>query len=67
MFPSVLYLWNGWTDSTEIWHVREQLAGQLIQTRDGIHLHVRTSVPFFRISETAGRIALEFGVLLETS
>ena len=36
----------------------------------GVHLHVRTraraDVPFFCISETAGRIALKFGVWLET-
>ena len=35
-----------------------------------VHLHVRTSaladVPPFRISETAGRIALKFGLLVET-
>ena len=36
----------------------------------GVHLHVRTcaraDVPLFRISETAGWIALKFSVLLET-
>ena len=40
------------------------------QVMGGVHLHVRTcaraDVPLFRISETAGRIALKFGVLLET-
>ena len=62
------YLWNGWSDSAEIWYVvRDQSAGQFIQARDGVHLHVRTCAPLFRISGTDGRIALKFGVLLETS
>ena len=47
--------------------LRDQLAGQLIQTRDGVDLHLRTCVPLFRISGTAGRIALKFGMLRETS
>ena len=38
-----LYLGNGWTDCAEIWYVvRDQLARQLTQTKDGIHLHVHT-------------------------
>ena len=40
------------------------------QVMGGVHLHVRTcaraDVPVFRISETAGPIALKFGVWLET-
>ena len=40
------------------------------QDMDGVHLHVRTcagaDVPAFRISGTAGRIALKFGRWLET-
>ena len=40
------------------------------QVMGGVHLHVRkcarADVPLFRISETAGRIALKFGVLLDT-
>ena len=64
------YLRNGWTDCHEIWNVvRDQLARQFSQTTDGVHLRVRlrTYVPLFRISGTAGRIALKFGMLLETS
>ena len=40
------------------------------QVMGGVHLRVRTCtrayVPLFRSSETAGRIALKFGVLLDT-
>ena len=42
----------------------------ITQVMVGVHLHVRTcaraDVPLFRISETARRIALTFGVWLET-
>ena len=42
----------------------------ITQVMGGMHLHVRTcaraGVPHFRISEAAGRIALKFGVWLET-
>ena len=42
----------------------------ITQVIDGVHLDVRTctraDVPLFRILETAGRIALKFGVWLET-
>ena len=62
------YFGNGWTDCAEIWYVvGDQLARQLTQTEDGVHLHVRTCVPLFHISGTALRIALKFGMLLETS
>ena len=37
------YLGNGWTDCADIFYVaRDQLASQLTQTKDGVHLHVRT-------------------------
>ena len=49
---------------------RDQAAMHITQVMGGVHLHVRTcaraDVPPFRISETAGRIALKFGVWLET-
>ena len=42
----------------------------ITQVMDGVHLHVRTcaraDMPLFHISEMAGRIALKFGVWLET-
>ena len=42
----------------------------LIQVMGGVHLHVCTfagaDVPLFRITETAERIALKFGVRVET-
>ena len=63
-----LYLENGWTDRAEIWYVvRVQLSWQFTSTRAGVHLHVRTCVPLFRISGTAGRTALKFGILSVTS
>ena len=38
---------------------------------DGVHKHVRTNahayMPLFRVSETAGRIELKFGVWLQTA
>ena len=55
LFP---YLGNGWTDSAEIWYVaREPLARLFAKVKGEAKLHV-----LFRISETAGRIALKFGV-----
>ena len=54
------YLGNSWADCAEIWCVvRDQLARQFTQTQGRVHLHVRTCVPLFRISGTAGRIALK--------
>ena len=47
--------------------VRDPLAMRLTLLRGGVHLHVRTCTPLFRFSGTAGRIALKFGMLLETS
>ena len=42
----------------------------ITQVMGGVHMHVRTcageDVPLFRTSETAGQIALKFGVWLET-
>ena len=47
----------------------DEVAMHITQVMDGVHLHVRTcarvDVPLFLISETAGRIALKFGVRLE--
>ena len=63
--PPFLYLGNGWTDCAEIWCVaRDPLAKLFAKVNGGAHLHVRTC-PLFRISETAGRIALKFGMWLE--
>ena len=46
IYFSTFYLGNGWTDCTEILYVvRDQLARQLTQTKNGVHLHV----PLFRI------------------
>ena len=62
LFP---YLGNRWTDCTKIWYVvRDQLARQFTQTKGWAHLHVSTCLPFFRVSGTAERIALKFGMLL---
>ena len=62
------YLGNGLMDCAEIWRaVRDQLAMRFKLLRGGMHLHVRTRASLFRISGTAGRIALKFGMLLETS
>ena len=37
------YLGNDWTDCAEIWYVvTDELARQYTQTKDGVHLHVRT-------------------------
>ena len=56
------YLGNGWTECAEIWCVaREPLAMRFTQTKGGVHLHVQMCKSLFRISETAGRIALKFG------
>ena len=66
--PSVTYLGNSLTDCGEIWCVvRDPLAMRFTLFRDGVHLHVRTCAPLFRILGTAGRIALKFGMLLETN
>ena len=65
--PPFPYLGNGWTDCAEIWCVvRDPLAMRFTLLRGGVHLHVRTCAPLFRISETAGRIALKFGIWLGT-
>ena len=49
---------------------RDQVAMHIAQVMDSAHLHLRTCVqmrPRFRISVTAGRIALKFGERLEIS
>ena len=52
-------------DCAEIWSVvRDPLAMRFTQTKGGVHLHVRTCEFVFRISGTAGHIALKFGVWL---
>ena len=42
----------------------------IVQIMGGVHLHVcmcaRVDVPLFRISETAGQIALKFGKWIQT-
>ena len=69
MLTSVLYLGNGWRDNAEIWRVvRDPLDMSFTLLRGGVHLHVRTCAPPpFRISGTAGRIALKLGMLLDTN
>ena len=63
MLPSIPNLGNGWTDCAEIWRVvRDQLAVRFTLLWGGVHLHVRTCAPLFRISETVGRTALKFGM-----
>ena len=62
-----LHLGNGWTDCAEILClIRDPQARLLAKVHGGAQLHVRTCAPPFRISETAGRIALKFGMWLET-
>ena len=61
------YLGNGWTGCAEIWCVlRDPLARLFANVNGGVYLHVRTYAPLFRILETAVRIALKFGMWLET-
>ena len=61
------YLVNGWTDCAEIWYlVRDPLAMRFTEVDYGVQMHMRTCAPLFRISGTTGRIALKFGVWLET-
>ena len=55
---------NGWTDCAEIWYVVRDPLARVV--KDGVQLHMRTCAPFFGISETAGQIALKFGMSLET-
>ena len=51
------YLRNGWTDCAEIWYVvRDQLTRQCKPRM----WYICTCLPLFRISGTAGRIALKF-------
>ena len=64
--PPFLYIGNGWTDCAEIWFVaRDPLALRFTKVNGGVQVHVRTYAPLFRISGTAGRIALKLGVWLE--
>ena len=64
--PSLSYLGNGWRNCAKIWCViKDQLPKCFTQVKGGVHLHVCTCVPLFRISGTTGRIALKFGVWLE--
>ena len=63
-------LGNGWTDCAENWYAvrdplesvlqRSRLAKRFTEVDGGVHVHVRP--PPFRISGTAGRIALKIGV-----
>ena len=40
MFPSALYVGNGWTDCAEIWCVvKDQIAMRFTPLRGGMHLH----------------------------
>ena len=62
---------NGLTDYDQIWCVlRDQLQIHVTQVMNGLHLHVqhvrmfKCAPPPFRISETIGRIALKFGVMV---
>ena len=64
--PPFPYLGNGWTNCAEIWLVvRAPLAWSFTKVNGGVQVHVRTCAPFFRISGTAGWIALKLGVWLE--
>ena len=67
MLPSIPYLGKGWTDCAEIWCVvRGQLAMRFTLSGMGfICTCARARAPLFRISGTAGRIALIFGMLLQ--
>ena len=47
--------------------VRDQLPMRFTLLMDGVHLHVRTWAPLFRISGTDGRIVLKFGMVFETN
>ena len=61
------YVGDGWTDCAKIWCVvRSQLSKRFAQVKSWVLLHVRTCVPIFHVSGTAGRIALKFGAWLET-
>ena len=40
--------------------VRDPFARRFTEVDDGVQMHVRTFAPLFRISGTAGRIALKF-------
>ena len=52
-------------DCTKVWCVaRDPLAKYCTENLFGIHWQVRTCASLFRISETAGRTALKFGVWL---
>ena len=54
------HLGNGWTDCAEIWFVvRDSLAWRCTTANGGVQVHVCTNAPLFRISGTAGRIALK--------
>ena len=65
------YFGNGWKEFAGILCVvRDPLASRFIEVKSGVHLHAstytRADSPRFPISETTGRIALEFGMHLET-
>ena len=54
-------------DCTETWYVvRDPLAKLFAKVNDWAQLHARTCAYLFHISERAGRIALKFGMWLET-
>ena len=53
---------NGCTDCAEIWCVvRNQFSYVFHTLSGGVHMHVRTCVPFSYIPGTAERFALKFG------
>ena len=53
------HLWKGWTECADIWCVViNKLAPRFTKVEGGVRLHVC----LFRISGTAGRIALKLGV-----
>ena len=59
------YFGNGWTDFDEIWCViRDRLVKRFTHVMDGVHLHKHARIPLFRISGTAERIVLKFGMRL---
>ena len=66
--PHFPYLGNGLTNCAEFWFVViYQLAWCFTKVLYGVHVHVRTCAPLFRISETAGRIAPKLGSWLDTT
>ena len=64
--PPFPHFGNGWTDWAEIWFViRDPLAWRFTKVNGGVQVRVRTRAAVFRISGTAGRIALKRGMWLQ--